>query len=205
MTVPTDPSEPLQRHITIVSIVLAIAASLVSIAQGAGSRSILIVILAACAVGWLVLSGQGRKTLTVGRFRPSWNLVGAVLLLTTVAAVLAASWQPKQEVSVPRFEVDKTAPRPAIVDSAEACVADLKRQYSCSAFRELVARSPSILMSNDPRHMTLDDPLELAVAIGQGKMLLEGAGGSGDYCALYEQSVSEACNTLAGAEAAGLR
>lgn len=199
----TEPVEPYQQPLTIASIVLGIAAALVAIWQGAGSLALALPILATCALAILFFTGIGRRKLALGRFSLSWNILGAILLLAMLAGVAATSWRSKPRLGPIAYPVDPSAPRPKTVASAGACIADLKSQYSCHAFRELVSRSKNILMSNAPEHSTLDDPLELAVAIGQGKMLLEGGGG--EYCALYETSISEACNMLAGADARGLR
>ena len=205
MNDPSEPNEPLQRHLAILSVVVGIAAAIVSIVAGVKSVALAILILAACAVVWLAWSGYGRRKLAVGRFRLSWNVLGAASLLVLLAVVVAAPWQKEEEIGPPRFDVDKNAPPPKIVASASACVADLKRQYSCHAFRELVANSPSLLISNNPEHMTLDEPLELAIAIGQGKMMTEGRVGAGNYCLLYEDSISQACNVLAGGGTKALR
>jgi hypothetical protein len=202
---PSEPNEPLQRHLAILSVVVGIAAAIVSIVVGVQSIAVAVLILAACGVVWMVWSGYGRRKLVLGRVGLSLNVAGTALLLVLLAVVVAAPWQKEEQIGFPRFDIDKDAPPPQTVASASACIADLKRQYSCHAFRELVANSPSLLMSHDPDHMTLDEPLELATAIGQGKMITEGAVGAENYCALYETSISEACNMLAGGGTKALR
>jgi hypothetical protein len=196
MNVSTDPGDPVQRHLAIVSVVVTIAAAIFSIIEGARTLELALLVLAACAVAWLALSGYGRGRIAIGRLRPSWNVLAALLLLIMATLVLAAPWRAKQDIGVRSFPVDKNAPPPKLVESSAACIADLKRQYTCHAFREKVANSPSMFITNDPDKMTLDEPLELAIAIGQAKMLT--ADPAGDYCALFESSISEACNTLAG-------
>ena len=198
---PTGPAEPFQRQLTIASIVPGIVAAIMSIWQGAGSLALAALILATCAVATLAFTGVGHRKLAVGPLTFSWNVLGAAFLFVMLAVVAATSWRSKPVLAPIDYPVDTNASRPRVANS-QACIADLKRQYSCHAFRELVSRSKSVLMSHAPEHSTLDDPLELAVAIGQGKMLLEGGGG--EYCALYDASISEACNMLAGADARGL-
>ncbi|HYJ30352.1 MAG TPA: hypothetical protein VEW25_08435 [Allosphingosinicella sp.] len=203
MSDPQEPSGPSQQKLAMVAAIVTVAASVFSIIQGVRSPGLAVLIFGACAVVWLALSGHGRKTVAVGRFRLSLNVLSAVLLLAMVAVVLLTTPLRQQRVGFEHFPVDRNAPQPRLVQSAAACVTDLKQRYSCHDFRELVARSRSTAMSDDPRELTLDDPLELAVSVGQRRMLTEG--GTGDYCGLYESSISEACHALAGAETQGSR
>lgn len=87
-------------------------------------------------------------------------------------------------------------PIPAITvdDGRAACERKLKADYTCDAFIEYAARSPNLLMSSDPRHLTLDEPIEFAVAVAQSKLIM---GTGGDRCRVYEDSIAEACRTLA--------
>ena len=78
--------------------------------------------------------------------------------------------------------------------SVEACIRQLKREYSCDSFMEYVSRSNTLLFSSDPRHMTFDQPIELAAATAQSKLLV---GGYSERCRIYEDSIAESCRTLA--------
>ena len=72
------------------------------------------------------------------------------------------------------------------------CVSDLKRRYSCPAFLEYASQTPNLLMSNDPEHSTLDQPIELAVAVAQAK-LISGQAGGGNICQIYEDAIRQGC------------
>lgn len=87
-------------------------------------------------------------------------------------------------------------PNPATSARANAvqnqCVSELKQRYSCPAFLEYASQAPSILNSNDPEHDTLDQPIEMAVALAQARLISAQAGG-GNICQIYEEAIQQGC------------
>ncbi|MCR2833254.1 hypothetical protein [Parerythrobacter lacustris] len=75
-----------------------------------------------------------------------------------------------------------------------SCVRELKAQFTCEGFLEYASRSDTVILRNDPRNYTLDEPIELAVAIAQTKLIV----GDQNYnaCQIFEESVRESCKTL---------
>lgn len=86
-------------------------------------------------------------------------------------------------------------PNPATSIRAHAvqnqCVSELKKRYSCEAFFEHIQAS-NILISDDPEHLTLDQPLEMASAIAQATLLSGQANGE-SICQIYEDAIQKGC------------
>lgn len=72
------------------------------------------------------------------------------------------------------------------------CVGELKQRFSCPAFWEYVSQPPNLLVSDNPEHATLDEPLEIAVALAQGA-LASGQVVGGNICPVYEAAIQKGC------------
>jgi len=78
----------------------------------------------------------------------------------------------------------------------DECVADLKQRYSCVAFLEYASSAPSLLLPGDEAHATLDQPIDLAVAVAQAR-LASGQATGANICQIYEEAIQRGCHQAA--------
>jgi len=191
-------------RLAIISAVFGIGGTVAAILFSISSPILAILFLLICLSVSVLCLDFRTKRVSLGTRTVSIGRIASIFLAVCSIALVIALLIPRQgEIGFTVPNADG-APPPKIIADSGTCVREMRQQYSCDAFLELVSRSESLLISNDRRHQTLDQPIELAVAIGQSKML-SGSHSGANYCRVYDESITEACNTLAGVQRSDLR